>query len=364
METPRPRFHNTETTEDPNAPLRHIEIDPFTGRDRFGNRVVSSNRLAYRDQEGRSSKAALLITPDGEAFLKSNPGLLTKLDHALREVGPRIQDKKYRVGRAPFELQPGYTLHYMDGGGQSEVFRLTTPTGTYVIKVHVCFSKLHQPYTNELLQMQALATERKAELAELGIAFPRTLFASGQVLCQEFVPKEIQVSDEFAATNYAMAVIADDYIAEQKRNQNDLWTDIHVDKVHKKTILPLSNYRQRTDGSLLWIDPFASFHKNEPVPPQIRLSPEEVADLPHLSIEEMRTHYIAAQQDMRTLIHTVEGYPDYSDVDFIANAHQAFRALGVEPHTDPDSFSIDYAAAKRQILKRHGIRWMLIGSDM
>ncbi len=360
MKEASPRFHETETHLNPKAPLRHVDADQGARRDSFENRVIRSQSLAYNDQEGTSLKAAILITPEGEAFIKSHPGILGQLDHALREIGPRIENKKYRVGRTPVELRPGYILRYLDGGGQSEAFKLETPTGAYIIKVHVSYSRLHQPYINEMLQMQTLARDKKDEFSELGITFPRILFASGQVLCEEFVPEEIDQTDNFAATNYATAVVTEDYIAQQRSHGNTLWNNIYVDKVHAKTVLPLGNYRRRIDGSLVWIDPVVLSLNNGPATPEIQLSRQEISALPKLSIEEMRVHYMKAEQDMRTLIDTVEGYPDDNETAWITNAHQTFRKLGIDPREDLAHFSLDYMEAKKQILKRHAIRWLLI----
>lgn len=354
------RFHDAETHTNPQAPLRHFDVDPNTGRDSFGNRIIRSQSLAYHDREGNATKAALLITPEGEAFIKSHAGILDQLDHALREIGPRIENGTYRVGRTPVELKPGYTLRYLDGGGQSEVFKLETPTGPYIIKVHVSYSQLHQPYVNEVLQMQTLAQDKKEEFSQLGVTFPRILFASGQVLCEELVPEAVDLTDDFAATNYATAVVAEDYIAEKHARKDALWNNIHVDKVHKKTVLPLGNYRRRMDGSLVWIDPVAAFSSKGPVAPEIRLSAQEIEELPHLSIEEMRIQYMKAEQAMETFIHTIEGYPEDDEASWIANAHDAFRKLGIEPHEDPNYFPADYMKAKRQILKQYGVRWLLM----
>ena len=365
------RFHDRATFKDPSALLRHVDIDPKTGRDRFGNRVITSPELAYLDRENRSTKAAMLVSAEGERFLKSNPGILKELDRGLQEMMDKRKQGKSSKG-VSIELDQHRRLTHVGNGAQSEVFKLETSSGDYVIKIHVNRSQLQQPYINEMLQIQSLAAEEKEALSAVNIDFPQYLFASGQVMCAEYAPGPAEFSEDFTPVYYAATVIAEDFISQQKMNGNELWKNIHIDKIQRignvasDYGIPASNFRRRLDGSLVWIDPVAYYEGEPSIPDGLYpfLSQREIDLLEPLTVDEMQKNYLAAEQEVMKLIEEVENYPEGDDAKWVDNAHRVFRELGIKPHESPDYLSVDYMAAKKKILKKYGIRWVLAIGDI
>lgn len=90
---------------------------PVVGiRDRFGNKIFSSKLLAYPNRREKASvKAALLMSPSGESFVKRNPGILRDIDRGIQALGPLVEkldihDKA--IVKPTFELRAGRKLSY------------------------------------------------------------------------------------------------------------------------------------------------------------------------------------------------------------------------------------------------------------
>jgi hypothetical protein len=149
-------------------------------------------------------------------------------------------------------------------GSQSVVFLLQTDTGKYVLKVmkHVPITgtPISQPYSNEMLQTQAIAYDLRDVLTQQGIEMPTFLFASGQVSCTEFVEGEHPTRDEWASRVYHIqpAILA--YIDEQREQGNPLWNGTRLDfyqphpYMEDRMMLRTDNVIRRPDGRFVPVD--------------------------------------------------------------------------------------------------------------
>ncbi|HAU66624.1 MAG: hypothetical protein UT30_C0011G0049 [Candidatus Uhrbacteria bacterium GW2011_GWF2_39_13] len=340
------------------APLQHVEQEARKKqRDRFGNRVFTSPELAYRDREGKETKSSLLVSEVGEQFLKENSGILKNLDRALQELSPTFEDRHLVIPKKRLDLGRGRSLEYLGQGAQSVVYKLQVNERIYIIKIHLSYSKVHQPYINEMLQIQSLQLDLKDSFQKLGVEFPQFLFASGQMTCVEFVPKEATFSEDFESTYYAAATISEDYIEEQKRKGVELWNYVDIDKVHPQGV-PKTNFRERDDGSVVWIDPVAYFPTGGQRKPETRLSDREIKTLKPLSVQEMKEAYRLAADEVNSFVGTIMGFDDFDEVGWIEHAWEQIRKYGVQPYSNPDQIIVSMARVKAIILKKHNVRWI------
>lgn len=68
----------------PDALLKHFHPPTDSSeRDRFSNRIFFSRDRANIGQNKEEVKAALLVSPEGEAFIKENRGILNLIDKGL-----------------------------------------------------------------------------------------------------------------------------------------------------------------------------------------------------------------------------------------------------------------------------------------
>ncbi|MBP6884080.1 MAG: hypothetical protein KBC06_02515 [Candidatus Pacebacteria bacterium] len=247
------RFYPEEITKDPIAPKVEHFHPVKDGRDRFGNRIFYSPELAYDDRDGQRTKAALLVSKEGEEFIKTNKGILKDIAQGLAtiETSGKVQPER----RA--DLSQGRTLDFITQGGQSRFYMLKVDGKKYAIKTHHTprVELLDQPYINEMLQTQSMAVDLKEKLAALKVRFSTFLFASGQVSCTLY--EEGHRPDENAsATLAALVDIAEEYTFE--RSEDPLWHNINIDGLDLSfsTDTDGRNFKQKPDGSLVWVDPF------------------------------------------------------------------------------------------------------------
>lgn len=341
------------------APLRHVDAESrTTKRDRFGNRVFQSKDRSYEDREKNETRSALLVSREGEQFIKENPGILTALSKGLAEHGPRIEGRDCITPEEPIDLGNGCTLRYLAEGGQSVVYTLDVPGRRYIVKVHLPYSSVHQPYINEVLQSQSIEHDRAHELQTLGVALPKFLFASGQMMCVEYVPNEASLPEDFVGTYYAAATAAEDYIAAQKQQDNALWNNVSVDKVSGGKI-PASNFRRREDGTIVWIDPVAYFPNEGPREPNIVLSDDELAEITPLTVQQMRDTYPVAAAEVQALDSSIMDFDASDDASWVAHMKEELQKHGVNVDSEERYLAFGIGEAKRNILKKYNIRWML-----
>lgn len=361
-----PRFTgshiNNALSENPDAPVLHVEVDKDSGRDRFGNRVFRSPELSYQDREGEEVKSALLVTQLGENLVRSFPRILKDISTALEKLSPKRINGALLLGRPKdpvIDLGNGRRVLCLAAGSQSIVYLLEVPGAKYILKTHLSYSQVHQPYINEMLQVQSLEEECGKDLETLGVAFPRFLFASGQMICTEYVPKEAMLSKDFEPTYYAVATTAEHAAARQKQGKNSaLWKNVLVDKIHRGGV-PRANFREREDGTLVWIDPIAYFPSGDTRRPEIVLSADERTGLKSLSVKEMRDEYRAAAVEVGMFHRSVTNFDSSTDDAWVKNAWEQIRHYGVDSQNDPDHIPFAMSEVKHKILKSHNIEWMI-----
>lgn len=234
------------------------------GRDRFGNRFFPAKDFSYLDREERMNQAGILVSQEGENFISSNPGILRDISQGLAKLEPRgdgvVLNKKVDVG-------DGRTLGRIKSGHQSNVFLLTIGEKKYVVKTHIP-KKLHQyqkdfyqPYVNEMLQVQSVATDLGRQLRMHNIAMPTFLFASGQVSCSVFEQREEKRTLSYRELEQRVREFTQTlrlYVSGQKAKKVSLWNNIEIDGMSRHSRLDGSheNFITREDGVIVWIDPF------------------------------------------------------------------------------------------------------------
>ena len=255
------QFGGSELYRDPSAEVRHFEKESEQNRDRFGNRLFLSENLAYLDRHENPTKAGILISGEGEDFLKKHSGILKKLDSCLADVDAK---DFYSVA-----IGDEIELKRYDHGGQSNVYLLSCGEEKCIIKTHRperetdSFDddertgvRIDQPYLNEMLQTQSFAKDLVDELRKLHVQMPVFLFASGQVSCTKFYLDSYQRIEENERQNLReLWDIAQSYIFEQQHQGNHLWEGVELDNPSNYRIAD-RNFIKTEDGTLVWIDPF------------------------------------------------------------------------------------------------------------
>lgn len=241
------------------------------GRDRFGNRIFQSTEKAYLTRREQTPvKAAMLVSAEGEAFIKTNPGILRDIDQGLSHIGPTLaalpRDAE-DVHINPINLGIDRKLSYLGKGSSSFALLLESGKEKSVIKVRNTgipeYESFYQPYINEALQLQSLQTDLHDGLGKLGIRLPVPLFASGQVECVRFEEGDRPSPDEIRKlTNSGeLSILVQDYIDQQRKQGNTLWNNISIDLVNPQHLIEgrTDNFIKSPDGTLVWIDPLTYF---------------------------------------------------------------------------------------------------------
>lgn len=251
----------------PRALVLHYEPLPGSKSDRFGNRLFVSPDLSYVDREGQNIKAALLISSRGEGFVKEHPGILSEIDSALAVFNPEIiTAESQRL--AQVELKKGGLLRKLSAdkqGHQSITYVLEIGDKKYIIKTPgLPFGKNYrQPYLNEMLQIQSVSTDLNPLLNDCGVRLPANLFASGQVLCEEFEEGRSLAglnegaTDEISSRIRRFRIGLEEYVGNKRKQGVALWKDIKLDTGGKKFgVIKVKNYLLGDDNILVCVDPF------------------------------------------------------------------------------------------------------------
>lgn len=275
-EQTRPQFRQRELHVNAAAPVRHFipeaqvteEQLPNIPQDRFGNRVFASADKAYLDRLGNETKAALLVSAEGESLIRSHPGILSGIDAALHRLDSNRAERASVITRNNRHI--GTISLYTDLGSQSDVYLLHLGPETYVIKKHrqdqTTKENGRQPYINEMLQAQSLAADLHDQFVQAGIVMPTFLFASGQLSCTRFEEGSEPRPRHLKAPLSTLLPQVNAYIAQKQREGDPLWSKIKLDSSGRQTRfssledmlrnLRTSNFIKRKDGKIVWIDPF------------------------------------------------------------------------------------------------------------
>lgn len=250
------KFLNPTSGTEIHSPFTPLSESEGFPRDRFGNRFIKSS-LSYLDRDNRAMHAGLLISRDGESFIKSHRGILTELDKGL--VLLETDQNQNQSGRPErVILENDRTLEVLsEEGNQSHVYLLTTNGERYVVKTSRTnrFPNFTQPFVNEMLQCQAIAIDLTEELDKLGVEMPKFLFASGQVGCRRFEEGSSPSPEELMLIARPLLVPLSGYIKNQQAAGSSLWKGIKFEPV-----LKIENFIRKTNGNLVWVDPL--FHED------------------------------------------------------------------------------------------------------
>jgi hypothetical protein len=230
-------------------------------RDRFGNKLFVSRELAYLNGVGEKVKAGILVSPEGQKFIAENQGILKDIERALI----LLETNGESVFFEEIDLGNGRKFQAVKRGRQSNFYILTINGKKYAIKTHTSpiagIPEAHQPYINEMLQTQNLGEYLERECPDLRVKMSSFLFASGQVSCTKFEDDD----KNYDALNMTMLkqlqFNAAFYIDAQKRHyRNKLWENVDLDfppvGTPKLAVTALNNFRTKSDGTIIWIDPF------------------------------------------------------------------------------------------------------------
>ncbi len=239
-------FSKLNPTTDLSISPKHFERKN-DGKDRFGNRLFVSGKYSYIDKNDHMVRAGILISPLGESLIKDNPGILKLIDFGL--------SKKQRKVSLGVNIELLYKIH----GTQSLVFILKISGKSYAIKtpnVTEGDPGLGQPYINEMLQTQALASDLKSDLEKIGIQMQTFYFASGQVSCTQFEEDSLErLDDKDYQKLEQLWFLVTSYLNKQQIEGNELWKGIELDNPTNPSTAK-RNFIKRKDGVLVWVDPF------------------------------------------------------------------------------------------------------------
>lgn len=259
------RYTGNELRIAPGAELRHfIPLVNLTergiSRDRFGNRIFISPTQSYKDRDSHIVKAAILLSTEGEEFIKTNRGILKDIDSGLRVFDPnRKTGSRPKNPGEDLNLGHSRVMRRFNEGKQSILYVLRTDSEEMVIKVKKFVWGLEdfsQPYINEMLQCQALNTDLKEALDRYEVEMPNFLFASGQVACRQFETGEKPTPQELIQRVGKILRLVDDYIHEQQTREIALWHNISADPQTSDALYTSAqNFIKRSDGRIVWIDP-------------------------------------------------------------------------------------------------------------
>ena len=238
------------------APLRVFRTE-LNGRDQFGNRIFVSPIAAYLNREKEESRAALLVSPKGESFIRTHKGILKDIDLGLALLS---KDTSKTPTYHPSNNSSGIQeIKYVDEGSQSIVYSLLTNGDKYALKVRNPSTKeylsVSQPYINEMLQMQTLQKDLGEEIGKLGVIIPDYLFASGLVGFQEFVEGKNATVGEIDKIWRPLHELMFNYMTSQS---GPLWRGVATDLLHfiEGGAIRPDNFIKRADGTFVWIDMF------------------------------------------------------------------------------------------------------------
>jgi hypothetical protein len=236
-------------------PLEHFTRESGA-KDRFGNQYLSSKEFSYLDSSGKETNAGILVSLEGQKFIAEHPRILHDVGGGLAFFANYFCN----IPNHTIDLGNGRSLQFVMSGGQSQFYILKVNEKKYAIKIHLTEitegnRKIDQPYINEMLQTQAVATDLKSDLEKISVKMSSFLFASGQVSCTEYEEEEgnrPMLTYEFLDR---LHFIVGKYLNKKQQKEGDpLWDNIKLD--FNGNIEEMArNFITKKDGAV-WIDPF------------------------------------------------------------------------------------------------------------
>ncbi len=231
--------------------------DDTPGRDRFGNRIATSSDLSFVDRSGTEVRSSMLISPDGQNFIRQHKGILKRIDQAIKAFN---QDERLQSQ----EVGDGIKIEKINEGAQSNVYLLSIGEEQFILKSMKPESSIvfedgdvRQAYLNEMLQLQEMREVIGAKLAELGFALPEYLFASSSVSCVQYIQGEHPKSSELKDSLPKLGDLIGEFLESQ---DNPLWQNVIPDLLSLTPIrIKTENFiKEPESGQIFLIDPFMS----------------------------------------------------------------------------------------------------------
>ncbi len=258
----RARYLVEDFYQDTNAKVLHFNPQK-DGRDEFGNRVFTS-KLSYYDADMRPVKAHMLVSVDGQKLISDNPGILKTIDSSLLQISLRLGplgDDQRKVSDVSV-VSGGLTISQLGSGNQSEAMLMELKGKKYVIKTNKSlsrrFDRYSQPYTNEMLQIQAVQKAFASEFKTAGVFIPKILFATGHMSCSEYVQgKSLKTTDDRKIRELVVKVF--EYVYDHNKAGDALWKDVHLDWNNDFGNGPTRVDLIDSGSGIAWVDLF--YHK-------------------------------------------------------------------------------------------------------
>jgi hypothetical protein len=210
-------------------------------------------RLPSPDRFGNFRSGKFLISPHGKDALtqhKIDPQLLFgKIDH-LREM--LDQDGALKTAH-----ESGMELQRYEAGEYSRLYRLDFDGHQYIVKIpSQKHHTPHTPYSQHMLQKQAIAKDLETQLSELQITVPKPLIASDDFYLEEYtegrLPYLTGEDHIYDALNKARGILST-YLQTAKQKEPEIWANTGIE------IVPpyerIHTMRVRPDGMLSWVAP-------------------------------------------------------------------------------------------------------------
>ncbi len=220
-------FHPDTRGDSVRLPVEVISIAKNTGC-----RIFESRKLSFQmSPESIQLPYALLITSEGKQLLKSNPGLLNRLDKVLHNFNglsvletDEAEFFRQKANNVAMQLTDTCSLAPLARGGESRVYTLSTLTGDYVVKVRNLFNNttdIQQPYFIEAAQTLAARNALTKQLSDIGVVIETPIVAPGQVAIYKKVQgKPSNSVTDIDAKLYAAWLQLTQFINEQKQSSN------------------------------------------------------------------------------------------------------------------------------------------------
>jgi hypothetical protein len=225
-------------------------------RDEFGNRVFLSTDLGYIDNLDKEARSTLLISREGEEFIKENRGILNDLSGMLKFLEENQHENMVEL------KSKGRKLEKLKSGENSLAHILHINDNKYVVRVPLNDIKIKEhPYTHEMLQVQILDREFGSRLSNAGIALATFLCASPVLSITNYEEgwhpgyyDIIRYTDE----QYELLTEAAQFIADKRKSGDPLFKGLMPGWWSGKGHEEIANHnfvRRDSDGIWVCIDP-------------------------------------------------------------------------------------------------------------
>ncbi len=249
-------FDESRQTLVPEGVHSTVLIESSLASDRFGN------RMGYFQEKDAAAKTDLLISREGEEFLKAHESALESLVAGLHD--PALEETDTATNKY-LDLGAGIKIAGFMRGGQSMLYMVKIDEEYYILKTKLNRADgldVSQSYINEMLQTQSVEVDLKVELERFEVVMPRVLFATQQMMFRKFEVGtrsgtlgswNIKKRNEFTD-------IVSQYVKAQGEQNSSLWQNVQADVIGSNFpgtyAFKNDAFIAREDGEMVWVDPF------------------------------------------------------------------------------------------------------------